>query len=452
VSYLSKKAKANAGKDKKKNVSNVLLAGACLVVLLTGMFAARLVFNFPFPFLTSNAQPAPEGVAVTISLLAFCKDNTTEVLAVKEYRLSQLTLLTTSGKEIKYFAITCLFLAGPPKDEILQNIDLTYEIAMTTSKGALESVTKTVRLPIVANLALHQSPIIPITAEQLGLGKVGDATLLTTSVNVEADMTTDGGRKVFTSSGAVETRLAYQEAGFFSSSGIQGQVSEKGAGTLVAVLTGTWKKPEWRAVSVVGIMDPKTGVTAYMIAQPGESSIDVTGVPPTPGTTVPTTTVNPIAVAPGQAGPIFIPKQTTSPSTVTIPYDISNPDKPPVDSVKPYTSPVSESPGEPVVTIPPGGSITVSFPDNTVFISGERDPGGSGVEAPSGGGDYYHGDPYQFSMLPVSWAPLIGLINGYRMLWPIYIFGRTIDLAFIFAVLFSVVLVILGAALSKKKK
>jgi hypothetical protein len=409
--------KLNSGKDKKKNVSNVLLAGACLVVLLTGFFTARLLFDFPFPFMTSNAKPAPEGVALTISLLAFCKDNSTEVLATKEYRLSQLTLLTTSGKEIKYFAITCSFLSGPVSDEVLQKIDLTYEIKMSTDRGMLQTVTKSVSLPIIANLALHQSAVIPITPQELGLNTVGDVALLTSTVKVEADMTTDQGRKVFTSSGNVETRLAYQEGGFLRSGPVSGQVSEEGTGSVVAVLTGTWQKPSWRAITVVGIVDDNTGAKAYMIAEAGDDSVHVTTTTPTPGSTVPTTEVQVEGNPPGTGitPPPTTPTQTTAPSTVTIP---------------PYETPPND----------PSAKYEYEPPTITEVEYAESYPYG------------YESGSSLFSLLPAFLVPLVAFFNGYRMLWPIYIFGRTYDLAFVGALVVSILLVILGAALSKKKK
>ena len=441
------------GKAKGKGVSKLLLFGLCLIILLGGGLAARLLLNLPFPFMVSNSQPAPEGVALTITLLAFCKDNSTEVLAVKEYKLSEMALLTTSGKEIKYFAITASFLSGPASDEILQKIDLTYDITMSTDRGTLQTVTKSVSLPIVANLALHQSQVIPITPQELGLNMVGDVALLTSTVKVEADMTTDKGRTVFTSSGNVQTRLAYQEGGFLQSGSASGQVSEEGAGTVVAVLTGTWEKPSWRAVNVVGLVDQNTGVKAYVIAESGSSNVQVTGQTPTSGSTVPTTNVEPPPIT-GDLKLTPRRTQTTSPSTVTIPYDMSNPDKP-VSGGGTYTSPVSDSPGEPRITVSGGKVVSVTKPDGTPIVEittgYEHEP--PDVSAPSGPEpEHYSGDPYQFSWLPVSWAPVVGLFNGYRMLWPIYIFGRTVDLAFILAVFFSIGLVAVGVALTLSKK
>jgi len=421
----------------------LLAVGLIVIVGLGAVFALRMA-GVQFPFIMSNVQPAPQGVAVTISLLAFCKDNSTEVIAVKEYKLSEMSLLTASGKEIKYFAFTATFLAGPPKGEILQVVDLTYNIVMKTSTGTLEPVKKTIRLPIVANLALHQSAIVPITAEQLGLTKIGDATLLTTNVNVEADMTTDGGHKVFMSSGNVETRLSYQEGGFLSPSGVRGQVSEEGAGTLVAVLTGTWKQHEWRGLTILGIVDPKTGITAYMLAHPGEDDVDVTGQNPGSGKTVDTTNVEP---KPDDKKPG--PTQTSSPNTVTIPdYD-------------PHHGAPEYQPPSPTTTIIGatmaineqfGFGATPTTYTITIDTGYEHEPPDSSVEAPSGGGYGNENEAFGWSWLPISWAPSFGLLNGYRMLLPIYIFGRTIDLAFVGAVLVSILLVILGAALSKKKR
>jgi hypothetical protein len=330
--------------------------------------------------------------------------------------LSQLTLLTTSGKEIKYFAITCSFLAGPPTDEVLQSIDLTYEIAMKTSSGALQPVTKFVHLPIVANLALHQSQVIPITPQELGLNTVGDVALLTSTVKVEADMTTDQGRKVFTSSGNVETRLAYQEGGFLRSGPVSGQVSEEGAGSVVVVLTGTWQKPQWRAVTVVGIVDDNTGAKAYMIAEAGDDSVHVTSQTPTPGSTVPTTEVTGVLVEGNPPGTgITPPPQTSTPSTVTIPSGSTSYD--PANTESGYRD-------EPVIT-----DVTGQIYETPVET-------------------YQPSDPTQHSWLPT----LPAFFNGYCMLWPIYIFGRTVDLAFISAVFFSVGLVAIGVALTLSKK
>jgi hypothetical protein len=213
-------------------------------------------------------------------------------------------------------------------------------------------------------------------------------------------------------------------------------VSEEGAGVVVAVLTGKWEKPSWRAVNVVGIVDSETGVTAYMIAQPGSDSIDVTGVTPTSGDTIPTTTVNPPPIT-GDLKTTPRPTQTTAPSTVTIPDYYDPHDKPDI-----YTPPE-------IVTVVE--TVTIIETVTETVIESASAPETPSIEVPSGGDGYGgYGGYNEFSWLPVSlgW----GLFNGYRMLWPIYIFGRTIDLAFVVAVLFSVMLVIVGAALSRKKK
>jgi len=429
----------------KRKMNASLIIGIVLVAGVGMMFAARFL-GVPFPFIYSNSRPAPEGVAVTITLLAFCRDNSTEVLAVKEFKPSEFTWLTASGKEIMYFAVTATFLAGPPKDEILDTVDLTYELRLKTSSGALEPVQRTVRIPVVANLALHQSPVVQLTPEELGLNSVGDATLLTAEVSVTADMYTDRSKATFTSSGVAEARLSCQEGGFMRNEGTWGQVSEKGAGTVVAALTGTWQKPKWKVVSIVTVVDPKTGLKAYILAEPGENSVDVTGAEPDYGDN-PTTTVEP--------GPIDVvhrypTPQPTSPGTVNIPFvtneprttDIGNPPPPP-----PYSSPLSDSLGEPVVTIS-GSSITVT---NEPREEDRCDVGG--VDAPAEP-EHYSGDPYSYGWLSDIGLMLRGFFNPYRTLWPIYIFGKMVDLTFILVAAGAVMVTVIGVAiaLSRKKR
>jgi len=251
--------KKNKQKPATAKATNwVLGTGIILIAVLSCAFVLRL-WEVPLPFIFRETQPAPEGVAITISLLAFCSDNSTEVIALREFKLPTYEMVTQSGKVIKYFAVTALFLIGPPEGEQLQAVDLGYEIALSSVKTettAIDKVSKSIRLPVISGLAMHQSVVVSVTPAQLGLANIGDASLLKVNVKVQADMTTDLGRKVMSSTGTADARLTMQEGGF-TAGPVSGQVSEKGHGYVVAVLTGTWSKPEWRVIGVVPIAGDK---------------------------------------------------------------------------------------------------------------------------------------------------------------------------------------------------
>jgi len=249
----------------------------------------------PLPFIFRETQPAPEGVAITISLLAFCSDNSTEVIAVREFKLPTIEMVTQSGKVIKYLAVTALFLVGPPEGEQLQAVDFGYEIALSSVKTettAIDKVSKSIRLPVISGLAMHQSIVVSVTPAQLGLANIGDASLLKVNVKVQADMTTDQGRKVMSSTGTADARLTMQEGGFTASS-VSGTVTEKGHGYVVAVLTGSWTKPEWRVIGVVPIAGDKG--LQYLKGESDKPTPKVDDKPPpeTPKPTGPTPSPTP---------------------------------------------------------------------------------------------------------------------------------------------------------------
>jgi len=284
-------------KSKPRNI--ILVVGLILVAGLGVVFGLR-VFGFPFPYIFRQTEPAPEGVAITISLLAFCTDNSTEVVAIREFKLtgsSGLQLVTQSGKVIKYFAVTALFLVGPPEGEQLQAVDLGYEIALSSVKTettAIDKVSKSISLPVIMGLAVHQSVVVSVTPAQLGLANIGDASLLKVNVKVQADMTTDLGRKVMSSSGVADARLTMQEGGFTASS-VSGTVTEKGHGYVVAVLTGTWTKPQWRVIGVVPIAGDKG--LQYIKGESDKPTPKVDDKPP-PETPKPTEPTSPTPTPP----------------------------------------------------------------------------------------------------------------------------------------------------------
>jgi len=94
-------------------------------------------------------------------------------------------------------------------------------------------------------------------------------------------MTTDLGRKVMSSTGTADARLTMQESGFKASS-VSGQVSEKGHGYVVAVLTGTWSKPEWRVIGVVPIAGDKG--LQYIKGESDKPDSTISDKPPGGGT------------------------------------------------------------------------------------------------------------------------------------------------------------------------
>ena len=293
--------KHSAPKSERKPRNIVLAVGLILVAGLGVVFGLR-VFGFPFPYIFRQTEPAPEGVAITISLLAFCSDNSTEVVAIREFKLtgsSGLQLVTQSGKVIKYFAVTALFLVGPPEGEQLQAVDLGYEIALNSVKTettlSIDKVSKTISLPVIMGLAVHQSTVVSVTPAQLGLANIGDASLLKVNVKVQADMTTDLGRKVMSSSGVADARLTMQEGGFTASS-VSGTVTEKGHGYVVAVLTGTWSKPQWRVIGVVPIAGDKG--LQYLKGESGNPTPKVDDEPPPEPTPKPTEPTSPTPTPP----------------------------------------------------------------------------------------------------------------------------------------------------------
>jgi len=292
--------KKNKQKPTTAKATNWLLGtGIILIAILSCAFVLRM-WEVPLPFIFRETQPAPEGVAITISLLAFCTDNSTEVIAVREFKLPTIELVTQSGKTIKYFAVTALFLVGPPEGEQLQAVDLGYEIALSSVKTettAIDKVSKSIRLPVIMGLAMHQSVVVQVTPAQLGLANIGDASLLKVSVKVQADMTTDLGRKVMSSTGTADARLTMQEGGF-TAGPVSGQVSEKGHGYVVAVLTGTWTKPEWRVIGVVPIAGDKG--LQYLKGESDKPTPKVDDKPPpeTPETPKPTGPTSPTPTPP----------------------------------------------------------------------------------------------------------------------------------------------------------
>lgn len=238
--------------EKKGSAYTKAVFGGCfLIVALMSMFMLRYM-GVGFPFLFSRTQAAPEGTAVTIHLLAWCRDNSTEVIAVREFSIGQMQLVSASGKDIKLFAVTATFLTGPPRGELLQALSLTYELSFKTARGEITKLKKTVAVPIIGGLGLHQTAVTTLTPEQMGLVNVGDASLLTVNVNVQADMLTDKQRTVASSTGLVEARMTMQEGGFMRAV-TSGQVSKEGHGYIVAQLSGTMSKPQWKVQGVVRI-------------------------------------------------------------------------------------------------------------------------------------------------------------------------------------------------------
>jgi hypothetical protein len=404
----------------KKSVGKAAVAGLSLLAVI-GTFLVLRWLGAPIPFLFSQTKAAPEGVAVTISLLAFCKDNTTEVIAVKEYKLSEMQLLSPSAKDVKYLAVTATFLSGPPRDETLQSIELSYTIAVKTSAGVSLPFSATVSLSVVSNLALHQSKLIPLTPEELGLTKVGDAAQMTIDLKIQADMVTDQGRKLYVSTGQVQSQVKYEEGGWTRLDNVFSGGSQAAGGRIIAALTGSWTKPEWKAVTVVSIVNSQTGTQSYILAKPGETSVYLTGQTPTSGSTVQAIQVNPPAT-PTPTPPILLPTPSlppppTQPVSVSIP-DQEQPEPPPPPAVS--------------ITDKPDVYFLEDRPDTDVFITGPSD--------------------VTFIGLYVWLRGLAWIFNSNMLLWPIRISNSlVIDGFFVISSVIVVVLVCMGLALSRKK-
>ena len=383
----------NLNQDVKvKGVGKAAALGLSLLVVL-GVFFGLRYMGVSLPFLWSQSQAAPEGTAITISLLAFCKDNTTEVVAIKEYKLSQMSLLSPAGKEIKYFAVTATFLTGPPTGETLQQLDLSYEIAVKTSAGvALSPVKRTVHLPIVAGLALHQSQAIPLSLEELGLVKVGDVTQMTVDVSVQADMIVadakgNANSMRLTSTGHVESQVKYEEGGYARIGGIWGQATQKGQGYAVAYLGGSFTKPEWRVLGVVKAVD-SSGNKYHII-------------------------------------------------------DDSNPDTPP--DVKPDPKPPDPKPPDPN---PPPPTPPPYEPPPDIDREPPTEPPPHEAYESSEHQDFAYG----FTWLENFAGALRGFFNSYKLLLPYRVTSTlVIDLFPVIVGIFAIVLVAVGLALSRKK-
>jgi len=389
-------------RTKDKTHNTVLYLGLTLLILLGGLFGFRML-GAPLPFFFSQVKSAPEGVSVTISLLAFCRDNTTEIISTKEFKLSEIQLVSPSGKEVKYLAIAATFLSAPPKDETLQQIQLSYEITIKTNAGALTPLERTVTLPVVANLALHQTQLIPLTFSELGLSQTGDVAFLQCDVQVSADMVTDKGRKLYSSTGHVESQLKLEEGGFARLGPWIGQSDKPAPARILASLHGSWTKPKWKSVAIVNLVDTKTGTKNYMIVEPGSDSTQITGDTPTPGTPIDTVVIIP-------TGPTTT---TTTTGTVTVPTFQEKGD-------------IEKNGG--------GGSIS----GGTGIVGKEEE-----LEVRASQGGYLSWVP---SALGLGW-----LFRRDRLLLPVEMFGVTIDLTIILVTIATVMLIAVGLVLRKGK-
>jgi len=387
-------------RTKGKTRNTVLYLGLTLLILLGGLFGFRML-GAPLPFFFSQVKSAPEGVSVTISLLAFCRDNTTEIISTKEFKLSEIQLVSPSGKEVKYLAIAATFLSAPPKNEQLQQIQLSYQIAIKTNAGALTPLERTVTLPVVANLALHQTQLIPLTFSELGLSQTGDVAFLQADVKVSADMVTDQGRKLYSSTGHVESQLKAEEGGFARLGPWIGQSDQPAPARILASLHGSWTKPKWKSVAIVNLVDTATGLKSYMIAEPGSDSTQITDDTPTPGTPIDTVVIIP-------TGPTTT---TTTTGTVTVPTYSEEED-------------------------PEKGLRDVS--GETGIVGKEEE-----LEVRASQGGYLSWIP---NALGLGW-----LFRGDRLLMPWEMFGVTIDFTVILVTIATVMLIAVGLVLRRGK-